>query len=673
MGGATPMKKTGLILAILLVLAVAGGAVWYFLLRPVPVYHAEEILPSTTIALLQIPNVDLARQRWDQTPIGRILQEPEVRAFWEQPSRSLREKLVAIRGGGEANATVDSLKKIFAHFHGEAFIGVLGYDLSPHFSPHIVAGFDAGKNRKEAQQSIEEMAAEFRTRYPKGVREEKKHLGIAYETWSPEKSLVICYAQLGNLFIFSTDELSLQTCIELAKKDRDNPLKNDEVFKQSVAQIDPQRDLFAYLNPGQALGKFAPLLATIPQAGSGLKDMAAMKAAVLSSRFEPTGTIDQAFVLMPEAGRPVSFQIVTPWERKSLPLVSSRSVFYGVTCFDFGRYWDSLLASASEAPGLPTGKAFQEFTQMLESQNIKIHPDLLDKLGREFAVQLQWSDQEQLPQFFLMAETSDGPGLVATLDRFLTLMSVAAPVPKPAIGAPTGPNTLDVEGKIIHWITLDAQKGIGIYYVHLDPFIVFGFSGGSMTAYVNAFAKKQFQGFDTNPVFQSASAKMPKSVNTFVFMDNKPLFTRLYNLVAPLAMLGASFLPDQKAVDFSKLPKTQTISAHLSPSFSYQYLDAQGFHRYSNGPIPPEAPFLIAGIGAGLAVPAYVEAQKQAAAQAAPAPRPPGVATPGTAPTTNAPPTNSVPPPTAPIPTTNAPPPAATSTNSAPASAPTTP
>ena len=634
------MKKTAFTVAVVLVLAALGVAAWFYL-RPTPVYHALDILPGTTIALLQIPNVDEAHRKWDQTPIGRIIQEPEVRAFCERPAQLLHKKMAAAPGAGDAELILAPLKKVFTHFHGEAFIGFLGYDLSPRFSLQIVAGFDAGKEAKEAQASIEQMAAEFRTRFPKGVREEKKYLGVAYETWSPERGFVICHARLGNLFVFSTDEPALQTCIELADGKRDNPLKKDEVFQKTVAKVDTNRDALAYVNPAQVFGKFLPLLTAIPQAGSGLKDLTAIKAVAASSRFEPFGTVDKVFILIPEAGRPAAFQIVAPWERKSLPLVSSKALFYGVTCFDFGRYWDNTLASA--APQI--GAALAQFTQLLESQNIHLRPDLISKLGREFAVQVSWGAQDQLPQVFVMAEASDGAGLVATLDRFLTLMIAAAPGPKPAGAAPpAGPNMLEVEGKTIHWITLAAEQGIGIYYVHIEPFVVFGFQGDAVTSYVNAVAKKQFEGFETNPVFKSTSASMPKSVNTFLYLDNKPLFEKIYNLAAPLAMLGASFLPEPKAVDFTKLPKTRSISEHLSPSVSYQYFDADGLHRYSSGPVPPEAPFVLAGITAGFVLPAYVHAQQQAASALPPAaPRPPGAAPRPSTPAAT-PPTKSTPP-----------------------------
>ena len=624
------MKKTVFTLLAVLVLAALGAGIWYFFLRPTPVYHAEEILPATTIALLQIPNVDQARQRWDQTPLARIFREPEVLGFWEQPARVLREKMDTAPGTRDAESFLAPLKKVFAHIHGEAFIGFLGYDLTPRFSAQLVAGFDAGNESKGARKSIEELAAEFRTRFPKGVREEKKHLGVAYETWSPEKNLVVCHARLGNLFLFATDETALQTCIELAKGNRDHPLKNDETFQKTVAKVDDQRDALVYVNPGQVFGKLLPLLATVSQAGSGLKDLTALKAVAASSRFEPSGPVDQVFFLMPEASRPASFKIAAPWERKSLPLVSSKALFYGITCLDFGRYWDDTAAVFMESASAPPfGKAVEEFTKLLETQNIHLRPDLIGKLGREFAVQVNWGEQDQLPNLFLMMETSDGAGFVASLDRFLTLMSAAMPPgvgPKPAAGLPPGPNTLEVGGKMIHWITLAAEQGIGIYYVHLEPFVVFGFQGDAMTSYVNAVAKKQFEDFSANPVFKSASASMPKSVNTFLYLDNKPFFEKVYNLAAPLAMLGASFLPNQKAVDFTKLPKTSAISGHLSPSICYQYFDSDGLYRYSSGPIPPEAPFLVAGVTAGFVLPAYLQAQQQAAAHPSPAPRPPGAA-----------------------------------------------
>jgi len=648
------MKKAGLIVGIALLLAIVGGVLWYIFLRPTPVYRAEEIVPSTTIALVQFSNVDEARLKWDQTPLGKIFQEPEVQAFWQQPARTIRQKLDAQPGVRDAEPCFAAFRKVFANFHGEAFVAFLGYDLTPNLSLHLLAGFDAGKQTREAEASVEEMAAEFRSRFPKGVREEKSHLGVPYQAWSPASGLVVCHARLGNFFLFSTDEISLQTAIELAKKNRDNSLKNDPIFQKSLAQVDAQRDCLVYFNPGQVFGKLMPLLATIPQAGGGMKDLLAVKAAIVSCKFEPTGPVDKAFVLIPEAERPPSLRITTPWARKSLPLVSSKALFYGVTCFDVGKYWDQMFASATETPAPQINKALAEFTQFLEMQNIRLRPDLIDKLGSEFALQVNWGERDPLPQVFALIESKDGSGLVAALDRFLTLMSAAAPGARPAAAPPAGPNMLEVEGKTIHWISFDAEKGIGIYYVHLEPFVVFGFMGSDMTAYVNAVAKKQFEGFDANAVYKSAAASMPPSVNSFLYLDNKPLFEKVYNLAAPLAMLGASYLPQQTAVDLSKLPKTATISQHLTPSLSYQYFNAEGFHRYAAGPVPPEAPFVALGATASVVLPAYMESQKRALAAAQPpppSPRPPG------APQAGQP---------APVPATNSAPPTASGATNAP-------
>lgn len=626
------MKKAGLAIAVLLLLALAGGALWYFFLRPTPTYRAEEILPASTIALLQIPDVDQARAKWGQTPLGKIFQETEVKNFWELPARAIQQKIAATPQGREAEPCVNAIKQLFTQFHGEAFIAFLGFDVTPTLQLQIVAGFDAKKESAAAKKSIEDLAAQFRTQFPKGVREEKKHLGVAYETWSPGKNVVICHARLGNFFLFTTDEVALQTCIDFARGNREGSLKSDPIFQKTSAKVDAERDAFVYLNPVAVFGKFLPLLAAMPQGNAGLKEIASIKAITASCRLDGQGTVDKLFVLAPEAERPESYKLATPWQKKSLPLVSSQTLFYGVTCFDPGRYWDQLTGADA-----PSGKAIDEFSKLLEMQNIKLREDVFARLGNEFVLQVNWGERDPLPQVYVMAEARDGPGLVTALDRLLTFVSAMVPKAAPAVaGAPAGPNTLEVEGKSIHWITLAPQQGFGIYYVYLEPFVVFGFQDNSMTSYVNAVAKKQFQGFEANAVYKSIAPDMPKSVSAFLYLDNKPLFEKTYNLAAPLAMLGATYLPDQKAVDFTKLPKTDTIARHLTPSVSYQYLDADGFYRYAKGPVPPEAPFLFAGLAAGVATPAYLKAQQaQQPSTSDPLPlpsRPPGAAGPGPVP-----------------------------------------
>jgi hypothetical protein len=76
------MKKAALILASIFV--VATLIVFWKLGRSGP-RTAAELLPSTTIALIEAPDLPATLARWNESVLSKLSKEPEVAAFLQRP------------------------------------------------------------------------------------------------------------------------------------------------------------------------------------------------------------------------------------------------------------------------------------------------------------------------------------------------------------------------------------------------------------------------------------------------------------------------------------------------------------------------------------------------------------------------------------------------------------
>ena len=104
------MKKTFIILLVVVLTAIAAAALWIFQGRGPS--NAAALLPAETIAVASLPDLPRSAARWPKTTLAKIAGEPEMRAFLERPI----QYLTAERGGTEAAGILWQLKpgRIFA-------------------------------------------------------------------------------------------------------------------------------------------------------------------------------------------------------------------------------------------------------------------------------------------------------------------------------------------------------------------------------------------------------------------------------------------------------------------------------------------------------------------------------------------------------------------------------
>src|ERR1700690_2180992 len=161
------MKK---VIAVLLVLiAVVTAALIYFSLgKPAP--RAASLLPDSTLAFLDIPDLSKSRTEFTKTEFYALWHEPEVQAFLAQPLAALRD--VSASAGAPTDAdTIGSL--VFNAMQGGDFRAVTHVTIFPVFNPGLVAGVDVRTKRIEAAAGLYQLESQLKKTYPNGTYQTK--------------------------------------------------------------------------------------------------------------------------------------------------------------------------------------------------------------------------------------------------------------------------------------------------------------------------------------------------------------------------------------------------------------------------------------------------------------------------------------------------------------------
>ena len=148
------MKKIVLPLFVVLVAAAAAA---FLLLKQKTVRHVEtaELVPADTLFFAELPDCPRSAQRWRQTALFQLWQEPEVQAFFEKPLTKL--------------PALSDWQAKFGDFVSaeprQAFIAVTTLEGD---SPRWIAGFSFAGSRAQAEKALAGPREELRKAWPAG-------------------------------------------------------------------------------------------------------------------------------------------------------------------------------------------------------------------------------------------------------------------------------------------------------------------------------------------------------------------------------------------------------------------------------------------------------------------------------------------------------------------------
>lgn len=580
------MKKILVGLLVLLLLIAGGIAVFLFFRKPA-FYRAENILPPQTVVFLDFPDAAGSRQRLAQSAPAKLFADPSVRRLLKTPRDAF---LKGLEGRREAMVFIQEAIKMLSTAEGEGFVAVTDVSISPRFDLGIVAGFDPGKNRKEADRLLEKLVERCRIESPSVEFQDRKHGSFKYRVWSPRKEVVIAFGRLGNFEIFSLGEDSLKQVFDLASDPKKESLAQSPLFVANRARLGGAPDAAGkrtdgadatiFINPKAVLGNLKPLIESQASAAGPWGPLSAMQSLVGSTTMKGPMVESRSWMNIPPAAQAeLGYGDFKKCERLTLNAAGSQTLLYGAMSMDCTAFYDRIMAELAK-PGAGAGAApIQSALKLLEDGGIRLRDDLLTQIGPEVGYILEWDANSPVPSVSLITQTKNPQQLQAAFDKVLWFVLGQLPPGAPAPETWTGPGNSNA-------ITLPGPPGAPI-----NP--TFAIAGEvALLSLHRDGADKLLQSLagsrdrlSTQKDFQQLDARFPKDYYTYVYCDIGHLYERLHGVLGPLIAMrqmakpsdGAPFKP-------SDLPNPQAVARNFAPGAWTASVDAEGAHQLSIAP-----------------------------------------------------------------------------------------
>ena len=404
------MKKLLLAVVGLVVIAVVLVVLLH---RPETTPSAVTLLPDSTIALVDIPDFQSCRDKVAASPVARFCQEPEVRACLER-------QLAASLGGQPGSTNLNALltETTLALPNGEAFLAVTRMTLLPALQCTFAAGVDLRGHKMATQASLKVYEYELRKHNPAASVSAKKFHGVKYSVWQTAPGVQLCHTFFGSLLVFTTDEETLCDMIARAAGKAEAPgLTANAGYQNSLRQLPEPRDLHAYVNIEQLVGRFGlPLFIAMPN-NPFVQQLADMQAWGTGITFSETNVTDVGVTTFTKPHQPAP-----PLQQTTLVAAPADSTLYLAGTPDLAATYRTLVDVIKAVGPRDTAQLVAGIEFMLAFTGTRIDNDFLAKLGPEVALIGNWRPGATVPDLALVAEVRDQPEMVGKFRRIARVL-----------------------------------------------------------------------------------------------------------------------------------------------------------------------------------------------------------------------------------------------------------
>ena len=541
------MKK--LLSAALVLLTVTGAAFFIVKVRRFAPERsrAVELAPAETILFVHTPNLRETAMRFQKTDLFAIWREPETQEFMQKPRRT----------APFVRQWEERLARLARVAPGEAFLAVTAID-GP--QPRFVAGFSFVGKRREVEALLAEPREEFKRRWPAGMSGSTSHKGAAIETFTyPQGLLAECFVR--NWYFVASDATLLRTTLD--RYENPSPatagaLMGDEIFQKATAPLGRGPDVMLF-------SRIAGLGALMPAVGKSANqkepaDANKMQVIAACTRIEGAQMRDTVFILGPrEANEP-------PLSRSTLALGGPETFLYFATgVASLAQIPESITPLAAALPGVAAiEKALAE--RKLEWS------DFEKVFGPEIGMMVEWPDQALAPALLMAVEVRDSP----------KSRDFIAAVTGGATGARAWARR-EESGVLYYSAPVEGLTLTNPTIAITPRFALLGFSPEAVAAGVRRI-DATVAGTAASSPLQESARRATAPTSGFGYLDAAALFERAYKTLRPALAMSLAFSEELgDYMDAGKLPSSQTISKHLTPSVFSQSTTESGILMESTG------------------------------------------------------------------------------------------
>ena len=530
--------------------ALAAVVIWYGLKLASfsTAASVTALLPRGTVLLMHVPDFNATRDRWHQSDVYRIYQEPTVQDFLRKPLSRLRDK-------STASEMLGQIKRVAPK---DAFFALTRADQS---SWTFVAGLEIRGNQGDAENLIDGWRGKLRG----GARATVEYQRHKIERMTLE-SFTLFSTYSGHWFFAANDLDELKALLDRAdrrNRDRGNVLQTSETYRAAMAHMPANYDAMVYFQPRTFAQQLQQLRAavgsTIVPGGQTIIEQ--IRSVCGTMRFEDGKIRDSIFVGIPRV------ENVPPINRSSLALGSGDTFFYLATLLNIGDKLDTL----SQAPGL--SDRLQKLFQTFRDNGIKAG-DWKAAFGAELSLLADWAENKRWPSVVLSLPVLDGARAQKIVDV--------------AMRADEDSSWLRTEKNGVRYFSMQSPAtliSVAPAIALSDRMLMAGLDFGSVEEAVKR-SQSSTSGLASLQTYKSGARAVPPPTNFFAYIDTALLYNRLDATLRPILLMAAAFAPHvNDSVDLAKIPEAQVITRHLSPIVDSQRYDRDGYVAESVGPI----------------------------------------------------------------------------------------
>jgi hypothetical protein len=581
------MKKA---LPVILVLAALAVAIAVFLKRKggnldMPAGLAAELAPAETILFLEIPDPARTRERWKDTNLYKLSQEPEWKEFAGNWENFVAEDAVF----KNVSAVFGDLQKADP---AGAYLALTSLEGS---TPKIVGGFPYRGKKSDVEATVRKLKEKLLEMWPAAKSELTTYEGIEVETLKDLK-FTAAMAYRENWFFFATDtDLLLKTLSRSLKKaDAPPSLAKDPLWIESNSQGSADPDLRLWAKWSVFAEKLnAVAMMSGPGGMAGMKDPNPAQAIVYTWKLDGPLMRDRLYFHLAQAPKD------EPLANRSLGFTQPATYAY-LAANLAGQ--EERLKSAIQSLG--TMGLTQAVKEVLSPKGLKIE-DLFTTFGPELAIMSAWeAGGITLPDAFAAAEVKDK----AKARLFAEVIADEMKKSGEVLHRTEGDTAIWTMGGPVPYL----KPTVAVNGTHL----MFALNGMALSAGMKQLAEKG-PNLATHPESQYSAAlkTVVPPTGMLFYVDMKNLFERIYDKVKPMIAFSLVGNPQVgKHFDAAKLPQAATISRHLAPIILSQGTLGKGWLIEGTGSISFMSIYMVAtpaaliGLRAPRAIPAPVQA-----------------------------------------------------------------
>ena len=558
------MKKALVFIAVLAGVGLAAGLFVFKDKVAVRQLSAAEFLPQETLLFAELPDFRATGIRWRETALSKIAGEPEVQAFLERPRSKIPK-----------NSTWDDvvarLRKADAR---QVFAAVTAISDN---MPRMIAGFSFGGDRKEVEALVAKARAQAQSNSPTGKSELIRHGDLEIETFTV-KEITIAGAFASDWYFVANNVELLKSTLDRFGGKAQGALSQAEPYRNATAHMPLNPDARLFIQPATLFDKVVMLSAVSgnpidPQQAAEMRNIQAVCGGV---RLEGERIRDTFFVLQPKGARHPALSgstlsVTTPdtiLYYAFAPLIPDRIPMVDLTAL---ASLSNELRNVAETLGGSTAT----LTKVKEA------------FGPEYAFYSDWPAQSGQPTLGLAVQVRDAKLARQFADAVFAGWKQESGADVSTWSAPANAG--------LPWVPAVALT---------NKYFLASLNAEALQKSI-AQSKAGGATLEKSTTYTGALATVTKPETTLAYLDTKALFERVYDVLRPMAFLGANLIPHAaEYVDFGKLPATQTISKHLQPIILSGAQLKDGVLFESTGPVSVyEAGLGLLAVGGAVAIP----------------------------------------------------------------------